>query len=236
MLRILLLERLEEEAQDTLSSLRQVNLPVSVEAVCYTMSDAWVWWQANPTPDLVISEVHLQDGPCIPFLQSLGIPVILMAHSEAHALEAFRLPCIDYLVKPWPVEALSYSLQKFLWMQQGRSNRSYKTRFMVRLGDTISVRRVEEIAYFFADDKIVYLVTHDKRKYIIDFTLEQLVTQLNPKKFFRVNRRFILHIDSVIKMKPGIARRVQLFTQPAFDHEIFIPKEKVAAFKQWLDT
>ncbi|MFN4086427.1 MAG: LytR/AlgR family response regulator transcription factor [Spirosomataceae bacterium] len=236
MLRVLLLERSEEEAQETLQVLKQMSIPVSIEDVCYSMKETWEWWQTHPTPDVVISEVHVQDGPTLPFLQSLGIPVILIADSEVHALEAFKLPCIDYLVKSISPEQLSYSFQKFLWMQQGKPDRSYKTRFMVRLGDTISVRRVDEVAYFFADEKVVYLVTHDKRKYIIDFTLEQLISQLNPKKFFRVNRRFILHIDSVIKMKPSLARRIQLFTQPAFEQEIFIPKEKVSAFKQWLDA
>lgn len=112
---------------------------------------------------------------------------------------------------------------------------NYKNRFLVKIGNNILFKNIDEIAYFFAQDKIVYLVAVDAKQYIVDYRLEQLETLLNPHIFHRVNRKFFVKIDAIQKVKQLSNNRLQLFLKPNFEQEIFISKEKVKEFKEWLD-
>ncbi len=112
---------------------------------------------------------------------------------------------------------------------------SYKNRFLVKTGNHILFKNIDDIAYFFAEDKIVYLVAVDAKQYIVDYRLEQLETLLNPVVFYRVNRKFFVKIDAIQKIKLLSNTRLQLFLKPNFEQEIFISKEKVKEFKAWLD-
>jgi DNA-binding LytR/AlgR family response regulator len=112
---------------------------------------------------------------------------------------------------------------------------NYKNRFLVKIGNNILFKNIDEIAYFFAQDKIVYLVAVDARQYIVDYRLEQLVSLLNPHIFHRVNRKFFVKIDAIQNIKQLSSNRLQLFLKPNFEQEIFISKEKVREFKEWLD-
>ncbi len=118
-------------------------------------------------------------------------------------------------------------------LQKGKSN--FKNRFLVKTGNNILFKNIDEIAYFFAEDKIVYLVANDTKQYIVDYRLEQLETLLNPHVFYRINRKFLVKIDAILKVKQLSNNRLQLFLKPHFEQEIFISKEKIKEFKAWLD-
>lgn len=117
--------------------------------------------------------------------------------------------------------------------QTAKSN--FKNRFLVKTGNNILFKNIDEIAYFFAEDKIVYLVAVDAKQYIIDYRLEQLETLLNPHAFYRINRKFFIKIDAIQKVKQLSNNRLQLFLKPNFEQEIFISKDKAKEFKAWLD-
>ncbi|MFN3488837.1 MAG: LytR/AlgR family response regulator transcription factor, partial [Emticicia sp.] len=106
---------------------------------------------------------------------------------------------------------------------------------LVKTGSSILFKNIDEIAYFFAEDKIVYLVSNDAKQYIVDYRLEQLETLLDPHIFYRINRKFFVKIDAIQKVKQLPSNRLQLFLKPNFEQEIFISKEKVKEFKAWLD-
>ena len=129
--------------------------------------------------------------------------------------------------------------ENFYWLspfQPQQFNKSaFKNRFLVKIGNNILFKNIDEIAYFFAQDKIVYLVAVDARQYIVDYRLEQLVSLLNPHIFHRVNRKIFVKIDAIQNIKQLSSNRLQLFLKPNFVQEIFISKEKVREFKDWLD-
>ena len=105
----------------------------------------------------------------------------------------------------------------------------------MKFGDNIQFKNTDEIAYFFADDKITYLVSNEGRRFIIDYKLELLEDLLDPTFFFRLNRKFIIRIDAVQKIKTLINSRLQVFLKPNFEQDIYVSKEKTSEFKSWLD-
>ncbi|MFN3848359.1 MAG: LytR/AlgR family response regulator transcription factor [Spirosomataceae bacterium] len=136
------------------------------------------------------------------------------------------------------VDTVSTLREAFNWVkinQLSDSKSGYKNRFLVKTGNNILFKNVEEIAYFFADDKIVYLVCNDAKQYIVDYRLEQLENLLDPHKFYRANRKFLVKIDSIQRIKSLSNSRLQLFLKPSIEQDIFISKDKIKEFKTWLD-
>jgi DNA-binding LytR/AlgR family response regulator len=110
----------------------------------------------------------------------------------------------------------------------------WKTRFMASIGDRIRFLNESEIAYFQADDEVVFMVSHDKRKYIINYTLETLEGQLDPARFFRINRRYITHVDSIADIHKHFNSRLKLVLNPSPDDEILVSRARVQAFLSWI--
>ena len=115
------------------------------------------------------------------------------------------------------------------------TDKKFKNRFLVKFGDNIQFKNTDEIAYFFADNKITYLVLNEGQRFIVDYRLGQLEGILDPECFFRFNRKFVTKIESVQKIKLLTNSRLQVFLKPNFEHEIYVSKEKATEFKAWLN-
>ena len=111
-----------------------------------------------------------------------------------------------------------------------------KTRFLVKIGNRLEVKYLDNVILFYAEGKTVYLVTNDNKKYIIDYTLEQLEGELlDPFKFFRINRKYILNINSINYVKQYINHRLIIYTEQEFNGDLIVSRDKVKAFKSWLN-
>lgn len=237
-------ERLQELLWRVLPVCKVVGILESVEA-------AVEWWSNNPKPDLIFVDIHLADGSSFEFLRkaNVQVPLVFTTAYDRHALEAFQLNSLDYLLKPIDAQDLDRALAKFSqWKNvslldverlestlKQLTKQPFKQRFLVRYGDNLAYRNTEEIAYFYADDKTVYLVGIDAKRYIVDYRLEQLEELLNPAYFFRINRKFIGHITAIQRMKSTFNGRIQVFLKPLPEGDAFVSKEKVSEFKTWID-
>lgn len=214
---------------------------------------AVLWLQNNEHPDLIISDIQLLDGPSFDIFEEVEVktPVIFTTAYDQYAIKAFEVNSVDYLLKPIQKEKLGAALDKYDQMgsasEEGsidieqikpalkEEKKEYKARFLVKLGQRIKAIPTEKIAYFFSQDKLTYLVTFEGQKLPIDQTLEELEGLMNPKFFFRVNRKFMVHFDSVTDIHPYFKGRVKLGLNPHFDDDIVISSEKTPVFKRWLD-
>ncbi len=239
-------ERLIELIQDLRPGTEVLASLKSVEA-------ALLWLENNQEPDLIISDIELLDGSSFEIFDQhpLQCPVIFTTAYNQYAIKAFDVNSVDYLLKPIQKEKLSQAMEKYdqrkgalnsnsLDIEKIReviqgSNVQYKSRFLVKYGQRIKAIPVEQIAYFFSQDKLTYLVTFDGKKLPLDQTLEELDGVLDPKNYFRVNRKFIVHFDAVSDIHPYFKGRVKLVLQPESTEEIVISSEKTPVFKQWLD-
>jgi len=114
-------------------------------------------------------------------------------------------------------------------------SKSYKNRFMVKLGDHIRSITSDQISFFFADGRDVYLITNQLRKFIIDYTLENLDEILDPKQFYRVNRSYILNIAAIQDVIVYSNSRLKITSNIKWEEEIIVSREKVSEFKEWFD-
>jgi two-component system, LytTR family, response regulator LytT len=78
------------------------------------------------------------------------------------------------------------------------------------------------------------LVTTDAKRYVVDFNLDQLESMLNPAKFFRINRQFIISLQSIEEMTAWTKARVLIKLKPASKIETIVSTERSPEFKKWL--
>jgi two-component system response regulator LytT len=118
-------------------------------------------------------------------------------------------------------------------LQSGRPQ--YKSRFMVKLGQKIVAIPAEKIAYFFSENKLSFIVTADGKKFPLDQPLDELVDLLDPARFFRANRQFIITFESIAEIHPYFKGRIKLSLQPKAEDEVVISSERTPEFKKWID-
>jgi two-component system, LytTR family, response regulator len=255
LLNVLIVEDETPAAEKLERYLQRYSPNIRVKAVRDSVEDAVTWLKENQsTIDLIFMDIQLRDSLSFNIFKEVKVqkPVIFVTAYNDYALDAFKVNGIDYLLKPVTFDDLSNSLQKFENLREqmvpteaksekikslaeSNANKTYKERFMVKVGDHIRSVTIDQVLFFFADGRDVYMVTTQLRKFIIDFTLESLEEVLNPKIFFRVNRSYIIHIPFIQDVMVYSNSRLKISTQPAWDKEIIVSREKVNEFKDWFD-
>ncbi|MFO7822421.1 MAG: LytTR family DNA-binding domain-containing protein [Cyclobacterium sp.] len=243
----------EKLAADRLERmLQQITPDIRVQAIVDSVSAA-VDFLKNHQPELIFLDIHLADGSGFEIFEQVRVscPVIFTTAYDEYALRAFQVNGIAYLLKPIGQEALEASLQKLksiqasgiqvasldaLLAQIRKGESPYRKRFLVAYGNTIKSIGISEVAYFFAENKAVYLVDKSGSKYVLDETLDQLQEGIDPEQFFRVNRSFMVQVDAIHQMHAYSRSRIKLDLQPPCGKECISSTEKTAALKNWLGT
>jgi DNA-binding LytR/AlgR family response regulator len=247
---ILIIEDEPFVAKDLENLVRRLEPGVNILSVISSVTAAKKWFAQHPLPDLIFSDIQLSDGISFEIFEGLQLkcPLIFTTAYDEYAIRAFKLNSIDYLLKPVDGNELEAALKKYkslstesilteqlkaLVGQWGNTQKKYKERFLSLQRNTLVPVLQNEIAYFHKEE-LIYLVTMTNEKYISEHqTLDEVESLLNPEIFFRVNRQFIIHIQSVGRVKTthkGLT--VQL--KAPFNTEIDISREKATAFKNWL--
>ncbi|UOQ52551.1 LytR/AlgR family response regulator transcription factor [Hymenobacter cellulosivorans] len=249
---VLLLEDEYPAAERLQRLLLQAAPEAQVAAVLDTVAGAVAWLTANPAPELIISDIQLADGLSLDVFDQLVVrsPVIFATAYDAYALRAFKANSIDYLLKPIKLTELRAALDKLRdWQQPAaparqleslrdslpRAERQYKTRFLVRSGEQLLPLPAGAVAWFQSRHEVTTLVATDGRRYVVDYTLEQLESLLDPSHFFRLNRQYLAHLQAVQRLHPHFNGKLKLDLSPAPSEEVMVSKEKAGAFKNWLE-
>jgi len=235
--------------------LHKYSEKITVVHIVGSVKETVSWLKDNQSKiDLIFMDVQLKDGISFAVFQEVKIekPIIFITAYNEFALDAFKVNSIDYLLKPITFTDLSSSLKKIeilstqlRWSDDKNQNlaeqlstapqKNYKTRFMVKLGEHIKSITSDEISFYFADGRDVYLVTNQLRKFIIDYTLEGLDEILDPKIFYRVNRSYILNIASIQDVIVYSNSRLKITPHIKWEREIIVSRDKVNDFKRWFD-
>lgn len=249
-MRIVIFEDEKLASERLIQLLKSIKPEANVLTSMKSVEAAVMWLQNNDLPDLIISDIQLLDGVSFEIFDQVKIdcPVIFTTAYDEYAIKAFEVNSIDYLLKPIQKEKLTIALEKFEVQHHPspeldlskiqeliQGEPEYKSRFLVKFGQRIKAIPVKKIAYFYSRDKLSYLVTFEGQKLPVDQTLEELDGLLNPKNYFRVNRKFIVHFDSVADIHPYFKGRVKLDLEPGIDEDIVVSSEKTPVFKKWLD-
>lgn len=205
--------------------------------------------------DLFFMDIRLTDGLSFEIFNQVEInkPVIFITAYNEYAIQAFKVNSIDYLLKPLNYEDLYRSMEKIKTLRENlpanneriqydelsrmllQLNKNFKTRFMVKVGEHIRSVKVENISLFYAEGRTVFIITKKQNKYIIDYTLEELVKMLDPDIFFRPNRSFILNINAIKDVVVYSNSRLLVVLNFEFEKEIIVSRDKVAQLKTWFE-
>lgn len=219
------------------------------------------WLKQNGCPDLIFMDIELADGQSFEIFSRIDVkcPVIFTTAYDEFALKAFKVNSIDYLLKPIKPEELKASLDKFKTLRtqskgagigSGLQQQSieklvetlvaqqhgerYRNRFLVKSGQRLMPIAAEFISYFFTEDKIVFMRTKDNHKFAMDYTLDELEQQLDPKYFFRANRQFILNTICIDEIHTWFNGKLKVSVRPKPEEEVIVSRERAGDFKSWL--
>lgn len=212
-------------------------------------------WLGNPanSADIIFMDVELSDGSCFEIFRQTDIKskVIMTTAYDSYAVKAFEVESIDYLLKPIEPEDLKRAVERCKAKTENADritvpalpardtgdtphSRHFKERFLVKLNDTIVPVKTADIAYFYSEDKATYLFTRDNRKYVVDFSLDIVMEQLDPVSFFRISRNCILAmsaISSIIRI--GSRFKIESLPRPSF--EMMVSRSRTEDFLRWLE-
>jgi len=252
MIKVLILED-EDAAAGRLQKMVTEILPETefLETIA-SVKQGIEWFKTHAMPDLIFADIQLNDGISFDIFKEVAVnsPVIFTTAYDAHALNAFKLNSVDYLLKPVKKTDLSAAIEKFKTvylsnkkddnnnlqqlLQALQKTQQYKQRFVLRVGEHMKIIEVPDIAYFYTENKANFIISKDGKRHLVDNTLDQLEAMLDPKIFFRINRQFIVSYPSIAEMFTYSKSRVLLKLNPPSKLDTIVSTERSAAFKSWL--
>jgi two-component system, LytTR family, response regulator len=249
-MKTIIIEDEKPAAEKLQKALLKADASIQVQAVLTSVKYAINWLKENPSPELIFMDIELTDGSSFKIFDQVRIdcPVIFTTAYDEYWQEAFEHNSIDYLLKPIRHEKLEIALKKYEKLKQhfaANYNQllnwqqatpcEHKKRFLVKRGtDYVSIKTAD-ISYFYAAQKLVCLVDNAAQKFILDQSLTDLEKQLDPSQFYRVNRKYLINLNAIKRIKAYPKSKLQLEIQPAPSEEIIISQENAAAFKAWME-
>lgn len=250
-MRIIIIE--DEKPAARLLQRKVEKLGLHIETLLHSVEEALQWFNSNQHPDLIFLDIQLSDGLSFEIFEKIEIKsaVIFTTAFDEYALRAFKLNSIDYLLKPIDDDDLEFAISKFKNQFQKSSiasldfeaikrmlvnptEKSYKQRFTIKIGEHLKMISIDEVECFYSENKGTYLHTLDNRDYLLDTTLEQLETELNPKDFFRVSRKFIIPLKTIKDIVVYSNSRLKVILPTYKADEVIVSRERVNDFKEWL--
>src|SRR5215213_5896198 len=249
---ILIVEDEELAVKKLRKTLEGVEPGAVVAGVTDSIRTTVDWLSMNPQPDLILMDIELSDGQSFEIfnLTEVKSPVIFTTSYDEYALRAFKVNSVDYLLKPVQKEDLEAALAKFRRMnpsikplslenivkelQDKLQPKQFRKRFLVKHAQKLVSIETDDIAYFYSDGRLNFFKTNDNRKFVVDYTMDELSDMLDPDKYFRISRSYFISVNSVDQIHDYFGNRLLLHLKPASEKEAIVSREKVSDFKDWL--
>jgi two-component system, LytTR family, response regulator LytT len=256
-MKILIVEDEELAVKKLTKTLQSIDGELEIAGTADSIASTVAWLKSNPQPDLILMDIELADGQSFEIFNQFDVksPVIFTTSYDEYALKAFKVNSVDYLLKPIQKDELEASLSKFRNMQSvfkgnkqddsainalvkelqnSMQHKDYRKRFLVKHMQKLVSIEVDRIAYFFSDDRLTFFKTTDDKKYVIDYTVDEIENMVDPDQFFRINRAFLVSVNSIDQINDYFGNRLKLNLKPNIDKEALVSREKVTTFKEWM--
>lgn len=254
-MKIVIIEDEEPAVEVLIDAIRSLQPQATIEQTLGSIKEAVSWFENNPAPNLIFCDIHLADGNSFEIFRRVEVktPVIFTTAYDQYAIEAFKVNSVDYLLKPIMKDDVSRAIQKYEDLQQDQlfrklqhmqqmidnmppSGTGSRKRFVVKQGQNMKSIPVDEVAGFLAEEGLVFLYNFSGQRFVVNNTLDQLEGELDISRFFRLNRGFIVNIDAIDQVKPYFKSRLIVKTRPPVILEQTVSTNRVADFKNWLDS
>ncbi|SEL38231.1 two component transcriptional regulator, LytTR family [Aquimarina amphilecti] len=226
--------------------IQEVNNQIIIVKVLTSINES-IQYLSTESPDLIFLDINLSDGYSFEIFKILEIntPIIFTTAYSEYAIKAFEQNSIDYLLKPVAKNSLSRSIDKFFGLNKNKlpeykdlflhNGKDYKKRFLVKMNNSLKTIEIDQIAYFYTEEKLTFVKLWNGKKTPVDFSLKKLEQELDPSNYFRINRKYIIHLKSIGEMYYTSKSRIKISLDPdTSESNIFVAIEKIGKFKKWL--
>jgi DNA-binding LytR/AlgR family response regulator len=249
-MRILIIEDEKPAVEHLIECLNNLDETIKIIASTGSVKESVAWLQENPMPDLILMDIQLSDGLSFNIFSNSKIecPVIFITAYDKYLSEAFEYNSIDYLLKPIDEVKLGAAIKKYKSLQNYFVNNysslfeylnnqnKKKSRIIVRKGLEFQTIKIEDIAYFFTEHKIVFLVDKNNKKFLSENnTLSELEEELDGNLFFRANRKYIVNANYINRFKPVDKSKINVELSVPVNEEIIVSQENAASFRKWIN-
>jgi DNA-binding LytR/AlgR family response regulator len=246
---VLIIEDEAIAAQHLKSMLREMNPDLRIVAVIDSIEGSVKYLKEQSAPDLIFLDIELGDGQSFDIFKqtSVDAPIIFTTAYQEHALKAFKLNSVDYLLKPVDQAELRAALDKYSKVHKDAKHQTQsnllslmesiersKKRFLAKNGSRLTSVSCDSIAYFYTKDRLQYIKTFSNESLLLDKCLDEIETEIDPKIFFRANRQFILNYNSIGKISTWFSGKLKVLVSPEAYEEIIVSRLRAAEFKKWL--
>jgi two-component system LytT family response regulator len=254
-MRFMVIEDEKLAAERLINMVQQLDPASVLVGTADSVKSAVHWYKNNPKPDLIFMDIQLADGLSFSIFEKIKIdtPIIFTTAYNVYAIKAFKVNSIDYLLKPIDKAELSLAMEKFNRLYRNRETTGnvydaglmkqvlqmfanpYKTRFVVKVGEHLRHINQEELSHFSSLEKETFLNTFSGKIYGLDQSLDQLEELVDPRIFFRINRKYLINLKSIKDIISYSGSRLKLILNTSGDEDILVSREKVQDFKDWLE-
>jgi DNA-binding LytR/AlgR family response regulator len=250
-MKVVIIEDEKLSAEHLQMMLKKIDAQIEIIAVIDSVRKSVAVFKEGLQADLLFLDIHLGDGLSFELLNQVNVnmPIVFTTAFDEYAIKAFKHNSIDYLLKPVSTEDLRNAVEKFKQQQQvfqsnvlrslqasfAQVHRQFKKRFLVKVGSAIDTIEAQQVHHFKTIDSITFLVLENGKRFAIDYTLDDLTDILDPQDFFRINRKTILHIQSIEKVNAHFNSRLHISAKHVEDDFAIVSRERVQELKQWLD-
>jgi two-component system response regulator LytT len=247
----LILEDEKVAAEKLVGLIKRYDPSINITEIIQSVEDAVQWLNTHQAPNLIFMDIQLSDGLSFEIFEQTVVktPVVFTTAYDEYALKAFKVNSIDYLLKPIGLDELKNAIDKFKENNLPKEipaqvfdsimqslTKKYKNKFVIKVGEHIKVFITEDIQCFYSMEKYTFLQNNAGRDYAINYSLDQLEELLDPEKFFRINRCFIVSSLSISDIISFSNSRLQVKLNSNKSNDLIVSREKVQDFKKWLES
>lgn len=247
-MRVLIVEDETAACENLAEMLHAIDPSIEIAANTESVEQTLAWLQSHPAVDLIFLDIHLSDGPAFALFDRMRVetPVVFTTAYDRYAVEAFRVNSLDYLLKPVKPEELRRALEKFRhWLPEdvvGYMARlaalapkpAYKEKILVPYRDKLLPVALDAVACFHTSEKQTRILLKEGSSYLYARTLDQIMTMLDPARFIRANKQFIIARDSVREIVVWFDSRLLVRLSVRTPEPIYVSKNRAPEFKAWM--
>ncbi|MBP5307430.1 MAG: response regulator transcription factor [Paludibacteraceae bacterium] len=252
---LLIIEDEIKTAKELKTLIESQRPDMQVVDIVASVKSAVQWLDKHPEPDLIFSDIQLADGLSFEIYRQREVqcPIVFCTAFDEYAIQAFETNGIDYLLKPVDEEKLEHALAKFerFASLSGKGNASsnqqlqiqnllahfekpYKTSLLVYYKEKIIPIQIDDILFFNSVDGVVTAHLNDGSLYVVNHTLESIESQLDPHRFYKANRQYIIARKAITGIEHYFTRRLVVHLSHPTPDPVIVSKVKASDFLKWV--
>ena len=246
-MKVLIVEDETAAMQNLTKILEEVDPTIEIVGNTESVFQTIKWMTSHEDPDLIFMDIHLSDGSAFNIFRAITVetPIVFTTAYDEYAINAFKVNSIDYLLKPICSEDLNNALIKFKKLKKTHkynthlsnlisSGNEYAEKILVTTIDELLTIQLNSVSFFYNTNRESIVMLKDNKSYPYSKWLNDIYCSLDKTKFIRANKQFIIAKDSIKKVVLCHDRRLLVILNTNTPEPIYIPKNKVASFKQWM--